>query len=110
VPLTARTPDGPSSRRQFRDQRVAMVALDFDAIRIDSPTRAAALLELSRERLEVRSRKAKSAHDGDPLAPAPLRFAADSHDAVRCFARGALAAHACIERAQAVRAAPADPC
>src|ERR1700722_5821748 len=87
-----------------------MVALDLDATRVDSPPRAAALLELSRERLEVRSRKPQSADHGDPLAPAPLRLAADSHDAARCFARGPLAADAFIERAQAVRAARADSC
>jgi hypothetical protein len=108
VRLTARAPDGPSSRRQFGDQRVAMVALDLDAIRINSSARSTTFLELSRERLEVFGRKPKPADDGDALAPAPLRLTADSYDAVRCFAWSALAADAFIDRTQAVRAAPAD--
>jgi len=85
-----------------------MVALNFDAICIDSPARSTALFEFGGERLEARSCTPEPAYYGDALTLAPLRLAADSRDPIPCFPGCALAADAFAYRSQAVGTAPAD--
>jgi hypothetical protein len=85
-----------------------MVALDLDAILIDSAARSTPLFELGGKCLKFLHCKAEPRDDGNTFASTSLCLAADSNDAVPHFAGAAVAADAFACGAQAIWAASAD--
>src|SRR5208283_519047 len=85
---------GPAQFDQFRDDDIAVIALNLDDAAAYRSARPAALLEPRGERIDVRRAKRQPRHRRDPLAGPTLGLAAYAHRAYRGSARSALRTHA----------------
>src|SRR5262245_16601581 len=72
----------PAASCEFLDEAVAMLALNLDAAGFDGSARAAALLELRGERLELALRQSQAGDHRDALAFAALSLSAHAYDSV----------------------------
>src|SRR5208283_246052 len=100
---------GPAQFDQFRDDDIAVIALNLDDAAAYRSARPAALLEPSGERIDVRRAKRQPRHRRDPLAGPTLGLAAYAHGAHRGRARRSLRTHAFPRRTTAVWAQSTEP-
>src|ERR1700675_2665434 len=85
-----------------------MIALNLNDALAHRPPRSAALLELGRQRLDIRDRQWQSADGGNTLARPALDLASHTHGRRFGRTRNALGADALANRPAAVRAETAD--
>jgi hypothetical protein len=98
----------PACFDQFRDDNIAMIALNFDDAFAHRSTGAAAFLEFCRERFKIRQRQRYTPNGRDAFAGPALSFASNPYGARFGSTGNSFGTHALTHRPPAIGAQAAN--